>query len=92
MLESDKTELLRIISDVHKFYRQDCTTFALGVWWQTMQQFDLGAVKDALGRHAMNPDTGQFLPKPADVVKMLQGSTNDSALIAWTKVSSYFQR
>jgi hypothetical protein len=34
----------------------------------------------------MNPDSGQWCPKPADVVKMLQGSTKDSANSAWSSV------
>jgi len=37
-------------------------------------------------RHLMNPDTGQFLPKPADIVRMLGGRTLDRALMAWAKV------
>ena len=86
MLESDKPEFFKLITDVHKFYRQETSAFSLQVWWTTMQQFDFAAVREAMGRHAMNPDSGQFLPKPADVVKMLAGSTQDAALIAWTKV------
>lgn len=86
MVESDKPELFKLITDVHKFYRQETSAFSLQIWWTTMQQFDFAGVRDALGRHAMNPDSGQFLPKPADVVKMLAGSTKDAALIAWTKV------
>lgn len=58
--------------------------FALQVWWQSMAQYDLATVREALGRHTMNPDTGQFLPKPADVVKMMAGTTQDTALVAWT--------
>ena len=86
MREADKPEFSKLIADVHKFYRRDVSTFSLQVWWTTMQQFDLAAIQDALGRHAMNPDSGQFLPMPADVVKMLQGSTQDAGLTAWTKV------
>jgi Domain of unknown function (DUF6475) len=86
MIESDKPEFFKLITDVHKFYRQETSAFSLQVWWTTMQQFDFVAVREAMGRHAMNPDSGQFLPKPADVVKMLAGSTQDAALIAWTKV------
>jgi hypothetical protein len=56
------------------------------VWWAAMKPFDLDAVKDALNRHCVNPDSGQFLPKPADVVRMLQGSTQDAALVAWSKL------
>lgn len=51
-----------------------------------MKPFDLAAVKDALNRHCVNPDNGQFMPKPADVVKLLQGSSQDGALVAWAKV------
>jgi hypothetical protein len=81
-----KQDFFNLIADVYAFYRQDFSKFAGGVWWQAMQPYDFEAVADALNRHCVNPDSGQFLPKPADIVKMLQGSTMDSALVAWAKV------
>ena len=47
---------------------------------------DLRAVADALNRHAVNPDNGQFLPKPADIVRLINGNTVDRALVAWSTV------
>jgi len=75
-----------LIANVYAFYRQDFSEFAGSVWLGAMQQFDFKAVADALNRHCVNPDNGQFMPKPADIVKMLQGSTQDAALVAWSKV------
>lgn len=75
-----------LLTNVFAFYNQDITDFALDVWWEALKQYDFAAIKSALNRHCVNPDNGQFLPKPADVVKLLQGSTNDSALVAWAKV------
>lgn len=86
MRDSDKPDFLVALKGVHDFYRQDLSKFAGSVWWSAMQPYDLAAVVDALGRHAMNPDGGQFMPKPADVVKMLSGSTADAALQAWANV------
>lgn len=86
MNQQDVAPFSALISDVYAFYRQDSSTFAVKVWWQAMQPFDFLAVAEALNRHCVNPDSGQFMPKPADVVKMLQGSTQDSALAAWAKV------
>ncbi|EON13421.1 DUF6475 domain-containing protein [Pandoraea sp. SD6-2] len=86
MTQNDKVRFFGLIADVYAFYKSDFSDFVGLVWWQAMQQFDLAAVESAMGRHAANPDSGQFLPKPADVVKMLQGSTQDSALLAWHKV------
>lgn len=86
MQQSDRNEFMALMSGVTSFYRQDFSPFAAGVWWEAMKPFDLPAVSDALNRHAVNPDNGQFMPKPADVVRLLRGSTQDSALVAWAKV------
>ena len=86
MIDADKSEFFTLIAGVYAFYRQDISDFAGGVWWEAMKPFDLSAVRDALNRHCVNPDSGQFMPKPADVVKMLRGSSQDSAMVAWSKV------
>lgn len=86
MTPNDSESFTALVGDVYAFYRQDYSDFAARVWWQAMQPFDFAAVADAFNRHCVNPDAGQFMPKPADIVKMLQGSTQDAALVAWAKL------
>jgi sugar (pentulose or hexulose) kinase len=86
MIDQDRKPFAKLMSGVYGFYGKDTSDFSLDVWWQAMSPFDFEAVRDALNRHCVNPDSGQFLPKPADVVKMLGGSTVDAALVAWSKV------
>jgi hypothetical protein len=74
------------IVGVMSFYGKDVSRFALDIWWNALKQYDLAAITTAFNRHLMNPDSGQFQPKPADIVKMLQGTTQDAALSAWAKV------
>lgn len=74
------------VAGVYAFYGKEVSGFAMDVWWNAMGPYDLAAVRDAFNRHLMNPDSGQFLPKPADIVKMLGGRTEDRALVAWAKV------
>jgi len=62
------------------------SNIAIGMWWNVMKPYDLTAVRQAFDRHMHNPDSGQFMPKPADILKMMTGSTQDSALVAWAKV------
>lgn len=78
-------EFTELLAGVHEFYGKQMSSFSTDVWIQAMQGYDLAAIRDALGRHAMNPDSGQFMPKPADVVRMIDGGTADSALVAWSK-------
>lgn len=86
MNASDKPTFLQALEGVYALYRVEFSAPVAAIWWKALQSYEIEAVVDALGRHAMNPDTGQFLPKPADVVKQLEGSTQDIALLAWTKV------
>ena len=86
MSENDFEEFCNLVSAVGDLYGKEQSRFALGLWWGALKSYDLNAVRDALSRHVSNPDTGQFMPKPADVVKMISGRTVDKALIVWSKV------
>jgi hypothetical protein len=91
MTESDKPSLFALVADVMAFYRQDVSPFALQVWWQACQRFDLEQVRKALTGHAMDADRGQFAPKPADLVRQLEGTATDRAALAWGKTLEAMQ-
>ena len=80
------------IAGVMSFYGKSVSSFALDVWWTALKVYDLAAIVDAFNRHLANPDAGQFAPKPADIIRILQGSSQDSALAAWAKVDLAVRR
>jgi hypothetical protein len=86
MRNADRVAFKDLLTDVMAFYRQDVSPFALSVWWQACEAFELEQVAKALTGHAMDPDRGQFAPKPADVVRQLAGTATDRAMLAWGKV------
>lgn len=92
MNSDDTTAFASLLSDALAFYRQDVSSFALGVWWQACSPFSLEQVRKALTAHALDPERGQFAPKPADLVRQLQGTHADRSLIAWGKVLDAIQR
>lgn len=57
-----------------------------------MQPYALNEVTRALTAHIRNPDSGSYLPKPADAIKGLVGSNANSAQAAWTKVDNAVRR
>lgn len=85
MKQSDFPAFAALLSDVMAFYRQDVSEFAMSVWWEACKSFDLEQVRKSLTAHAMDPERGQFPPKPADLVRSLQGTHTDRALLAWNK-------
>jgi len=75
-----------LLTDAMAYYGKDCSKFTLTVWWGALQGCELEQVATALQRHATDPERGQFAPKVADLVRMLQGTSTDRAALAWGKV------
>lgn len=84
MIADDRRAFAEMLHAVYVFYgkEKDFSDTAVSIWWQCCEHFDLVAVREAISKHVQNPDGGMWLPKPADVVRMLGGSTLDSALVA----------
>ena len=86
MNQNEKADFYRLISDVLGYWKQDVSEFAMQVWWNGCQQYSIEQVSKALSNHATDPERGQFAPKVADIVRILQGTKTDRSLIAWGKV------
>lgn len=92
MQAADRSGFKTLMTDVLAFYRRDLSPFALSIWWQACQSFELEQVAKALTAHATDPEQGRFAPMPADIVKQLQGTRTDRSLVAWGKVLDAAQR
>lgn len=88
----DSEQKAELITDVMKFYRQDITKFTISVWQNAMQPYSFEQVSKAMSAHVANPENGQFMPKPADIVKQLSGTVTDRSAMAWGKVYDAAQR
>lgn len=88
----EQRELVALITDVLGFYGQTTSPFALQVWLQACEGHEVEQVRRALGRHATDPERGQFAPKPADLVRELRGTHTDRSLLAWGKLHEAMQR
>ena len=86
MKESDKQNFSTLLDAVASYYRQDTSPTIKTLYWNGLKDLDFAAIQECFNRHMQNPDTGQFMPKIADVRKMLSGTSSDSALMAWSKV------
>lgn len=86
MQQRDFDSFRELMQGVFALYGKDVSGPVIDIWWQAMKAYDFAAIREAMGRHAVDPDRGQFQPKPADVVRLMAGTTQDSALAAWSKV------
>jgi hypothetical protein len=92
MRTEDRDQFVALLTDAMAYYGKTASPYVLSVWWAACEQYTLDQVRTALTRHAMHADSGQFAPKVADIVRVLEGTTDDKAAIAWGKAIYAAQR
>lgn len=88
----DKPAFAEAMTALADYYAREMSRAVIDMYWQGLQHYDLPAIGEALNRHMQNPDSGQFMPKIADIARMLGGTTQDAALVAWAKVDQAVRR
>jgi hypothetical protein len=86
MKTEDRNTFAKMMIALGEYYNREISDDLMDMYWNGMSHLDISVVREAMNRHMQNPDSGQFMPKVADVIRMTGGSTQDAALIAWSKV------
>lgn len=86
MNAQDKNSFAEMMASLGEYYGKTVSQSLVSMYWQGLEKYDLTALREAFNRHVNNPDSGQYMPKIADVSRMLGGTSNDRALVAWSKV------
>lgn len=92
MNQQDKLAFAKTLAALGEYYGREISDGLISIYWNGLYNYDLAAIHEAINRHMRNPESGQFMPKIADMVKMLEGSTGDAALLAWTRVDEAVRR
>lgn len=82
----DLLEFTATLVGIGVVYDKETSEQLIDIYWQALQRFELHEVKKAVEQHINNPDSGQYFPKPADLIKLIIGSSKQQALQAWSKV------
>lgn len=86
MTQNDYFEFVEIWSQVAEVYNKQPSDGALNLIFNALQRFDLEQIKQGLTAHINDPKHGDFAPKPADIVRHIEGDGDSRALAAWSAV------
>jgi hypothetical protein len=88
----DKVALAAMLAKVMSVYSKQITTGFVDVFFDALAGYDIESVRRGLNAHVQNPDSGQFAPKPADVVRLIDGTSQDQGMLAWSRVDKTVRR
>jgi len=86
MDESHRAEFAEVWGAAMALYGRRAEPAVLGLCFAALRAYELSDIRTALTRHVQDPDSGQYPPKPADVIRHLEGGTESRAMRAWSEV------
>lgn len=86
MIPKDANEFASIMEATMAVYGKDVSKPVIRLYWNALIEYDMEAVRRAFGGWIKNPDSGQFAPKPADIIRMIDGGSGDRAMVTWSKI------
>ena len=85
MDKEDMTDFLELISIMEEYY-QPLSPFLREIYWEGLKTFSLSDIKKAFWQHVHSPQEGKFMPKIADFVRHIEGTSETRAMLAWAKI------
>jgi hypothetical protein len=86
MIETEKREFAEVLKATLDIYGKEVSVSVLGLWWNALANYSIQEVRQGFTNFIRSADFGNFAPKPADIIKMIDGTGADRSLLAWTKV------
>jgi hypothetical protein len=88
MNNQEKMLFCKLLSRIAEFFNKTLSPNDLEIYWSLLQKYELDSINHALNLHMVNPKNGQFMPKPADIIRYIEKDNDLKALYAWDKVTS----
>ena len=78
-------QMMRLMSQL---YRQKLSPETINLYWYFLKRYAWPAVQWAFKYHVQSPEFGCWMPKPADIIRYLEGDNQSKTLKAWAQVQS----
>ncbi len=95
MNDSNKKEFSEIMLAMGEIYDKTLTKTLMAMYFDDLSGFTIDQISGAFKKHRLNQVNGHFFPKPADIVRNIDGgqqSTEDRAMLAWMAVEQAIGR
>jgi len=86
MEKLDIKSFMKLLANIGELYGKPISAALAELYWLSLKSYEFEDVRKALTAHIHNPDCGQFFPKPADIIRFIEGSGETKALFAWAIV------
>ena len=91
MNNKDKFKFHELMTGIGEAYGKEITKPLLTIYFSSLANYTIVQVSESINKHLVDTKSGQYFPKPADIVRNISGasiSAEDRALTAWMAVEA----
>lgn len=92
MTQADLERFYQVMAATAELHGRSLSEAVMAMYFEDLAPYPMEAVVEALRRHRRNPQHGQFFPKPADLIRALEGSHEERALMAFNRLVAAMDR
>lgn len=92
MTKNDGAELSKLIYALGELYSSAISELTLQLWFSALEKYSIEDISMSATRWVQNTDGGQFMPKPADIIRLIDGSAGTRATEAWNRAIAAMER
>lgn len=99
MKNEDKRAFFDLMMAAGEVYGKEVTQPMAAIYFSALANVSIEQVQNAMMAHMQNTDSGQFFPKPAELIKQITGTTKqqdaaieDKAVISWACIERDIRR
>ena len=89
--KDDFENFVRMMSLAAEQYGKQMSPDLIALYFDSLKDLPIEAVRSAVSRHLRNPDVGQFMPKIADIIRACEGGGEDAAFQALNTLNGAFR-
>ena len=97
--DKDKKEFSKLMIGLGETFGKEVTPTLMRIYFNALAAYTIDQVTESINKHVVDPDSGKFFPRPADLIKQLTGDTKQQqremegqAEMAWACVEGEISR
>lgn len=99
MNDGDQDKFKSIMASIAGIYNCEFAIDQIKLWWNVFKNISIDNFEAAVYAHIADPDQGMFIPKPANIMRHINGTEkensqalDDKAILAWAFVLKEISR
>lgn len=92
MIDADRKRFSAIMHGVAEYYGKPISKASVEIYWRGLSHLTVDDVERGTAAHMQDADSGQYMPKIADILRHVSGNAQTKAMQAFAKVERAIKR